>query len=155
MLLRCRRVWVDEAIVSGTIVYGTLSDMSSGSRREGFDRIFEISIGFFRTFLDKERYPAFVILLLALPAWDQYMQNDIGCMQYDLIGCRQKMGAWWNGQGALMAARNLCISVVVVAAAVVFAMERNAAEVVVMLSRAMPCVETSRSCPAVMVMGKQ
>ena len=54
-----------------------------------------------------------------------------------------------------MAARNLCISVVVVAAAVVFAMERNAAEVVVMLSRAMPCVETSRSCPAVMVMGKQ
>lgn len=68
MLLRCRHVWVDEAIVSGTIVYGTLSDMSSGSRREGFDRIFEISIGFFRTFLDKERYPAFVILLLALPA---------------------------------------------------------------------------------------
>ena len=33
ILLRCRRVWVDEAIVSGTIVYGTLSDMSSGSRR--------------------------------------------------------------------------------------------------------------------------
>ena len=40
-----------------------------------------------------------------------------------------------------MAARNLCVAVVVVAATVVLAMERNIAKVVMMLSRAMPCVE--------------
>ena len=83
------------------------------------------------------------------------MQNGVGRMQYDLIGYRQKIGASWNSQGTLMAARNLCVAVVVVAATVVLAMERNIAKVVMMLSRAMPCVETGRSRPAVMMMWKQ
>ena len=55
----------------------------------------------------------------------------------------------------MLAAWKLCIAVVGVAATGVLAMERNIAKVVMMLSRAMPCVETGRSRPAVMMMWKQ
>lgn len=129
-----------------------LGDMSPGSYGKGFDVISEKCIGQGRSLLDAERYPALVILLLAFLAGYGGRQVAIGGVQDVVAGHRQEMRVRrWQHRNDPVAARYVGIAVVVVAAAVVFVVERQYT-VVMELFRAVAYIEAGRRGPVVVMM---